>query len=216
MKKVILIIAALVMVFSGVAAVSAYEAHIVNVKAHVENALTVSGPGIDQGGEWFSGNTVFPQEWLTCTVNISLSDSFQNQSRVDCVEFKLWAENKTDEQPPCFWLGDAMYYITPWEADWDATTAGATLIGGNVTTVLMGPILTDDICLTDESILIGVGLDVPVFAGYYNAETDPKPKPSGLNGPTLIIQTDDPRYEPLDGFDGGIDVKIQVTDIYLD
>jgi predicted porin len=39
MKKAILILAALMLVASGVAAVSAYEAHVVNVRSHVENAI---------------------------------------------------------------------------------------------------------------------------------------------------------------------------------
>jgi hypothetical protein len=58
--------------------------------------------------------------------------------------------------------------------------------------------------------LITIGLDAPVFEGYYNPLTDPEPKPSGLNDPTLIIMKNDPRWNP-DGVDLGVDIKIQVT-----
>ena len=56
-KKVLLGLAALLMVSSGVAMVSAYEAHTVNVTAHVENAIALS----PQAG-WDLGQfgTVFP------------------------------------------------------------------------------------------------------------------------------------------------------------
>ncbi len=55
MKKILLGLSALVMVLSGVAMVSAYEAHLINVTAHVENALEVDTTPIDFG-------TVFPEE----------------------------------------------------------------------------------------------------------------------------------------------------------
>ena len=60
MKKVVLGLAALVLIVSGVAAVSAYEAHIINVKAKVENALTVGVSRLNYG-------TVFPEEFLLRT-----------------------------------------------------------------------------------------------------------------------------------------------------
>ncbi len=55
MKKVLLVLGTLLVSISGVAMVSAYEAHIINVTAHVENAMSVNKDDIDFG-------TVFPQE----------------------------------------------------------------------------------------------------------------------------------------------------------
>ena len=86
MKKVLLVLGALMMVLSGVAAVSAYEAHIINVTAHVENALDVTPRSIDFG-------TVFPQEWFTKDVSITTSISFcaDEQQRVGDIYFKVYA-----------------------------------------------------------------------------------------------------------------------------
>ena len=70
--------------------------------------------------------------------------------------------------------------------------------------------------------LVGVGLDAPVFEGFYNPDTDPVPKPSKRNAPSLIIQdgVDDPeRYFPTgenaneDPAMLGLDLKFQVTEI---
>jgi hypothetical protein len=63
MKKVLLVLGALVIVLSGVAMVSAYEAHVINVTAHVENAIVLEGVGIGPDYEYDFG-TVFPEEWL--------------------------------------------------------------------------------------------------------------------------------------------------------
>jgi hypothetical protein len=60
---------------------------------------------------------------------------------------------------------------------------------------------------------IVIGIDVPVFAGYYNRLTDVPVKPSGLDGPTYIIPADMPGFDQ-DGMDFGLDLKIQVTNIY--
>ena len=84
MKKAILIFSALLLVVSGVAAVSAYEAHVVDVKAHVENALIVSD-NIDYG-------IVFPQETLELEVYIGLSNSFMDEenTRVSDLDYALY------------------------------------------------------------------------------------------------------------------------------
>ena len=47
LKKIPLLFGAVALAVSGVAAVSAYESHIVNVQAHVENAMTVPSDAID-------------------------------------------------------------------------------------------------------------------------------------------------------------------------
>ncbi len=67
---------------AGVVGMSAFEAHVINVTAHIENALGVSAYGIDYG-------TVFPQEDRTGQFTVSLSDSFKEQGRVDTVAYDI-------------------------------------------------------------------------------------------------------------------------------
>ncbi len=67
---------------AGVAAMSAFEAHVINVTAHIENALKVETTPIQFG-------TVFPQEYLTKDFKISLSDSFIGASTADDVSYVI-------------------------------------------------------------------------------------------------------------------------------
>lgn len=67
---------------AAVAGMSAFEAHVINVTAHIENALAVDTYGIDFG-------TVFPQEYHEEDFTISLSQSFQDERRVDDVEYVI-------------------------------------------------------------------------------------------------------------------------------
>jgi len=90
MKKLLLGLGAVVALVAGVAAISAYEAHVINVTAHIENALAVSTAAIDFG-------TVFPQEYITATpFTVSLSNSFMQQNRVDTVAYKI------EQKPKCW------------------------------------------------------------------------------------------------------------------
>ena len=83
----------------GVAAVAistlpllaAFEAHVVNVTAKIENALTVPVSEIKFG-------TVFPQEKLDKTFDVRLSDSFVAENRVDDVDYFI-------RQKPKCWNG---------------------------------------------------------------------------------------------------------------
>jgi hypothetical protein len=59
---------------------AAWEAHVVNVTAQIENALSVTTEHIDFG-------TVFPQEHLFRSLDVSLSQSFLDEDRVDDVEY---------------------------------------------------------------------------------------------------------------------------------
>jgi len=81
-KKIALSLIALVAVVGGVAAMSAYEAHVINVTAHIENALAVSTEAIEFG-------TVFPQEFVESDFTINLSESFLAAERVDDVEYVI-------------------------------------------------------------------------------------------------------------------------------
>ena len=77
---------------------AAFEAHVVNVTARIENALNVPVREITFG-------TVFPQEKLDQFFNVSLSQSFRDEDRVDDVDYfirqkpKCWNGN---EQQPVF------------------------------------------------------------------------------------------------------------------
>lgn len=263
MKKVILISTALVMVLSGVAAVSAYEAHIINVTAKVENALTVS-PDED----WDLG-TIFPQEFFVKHYTVSLSTSFLAQKwvteyveegRVNAVEIEFWAEEKEktpydpgdpEAEPPVpptaatyySWMGEFIKLGTAIVDDMtDTATKGAGPTAGAdgninfadtgwsspvgprpagtapvVKSVLTGRVLGIQPNGLDQvdSFALSIGVDAPVFLPFYNYETDVCPKPNGLDVPTWQVPVDDPRNNAGLGDDFGLDIKVQVVDIYL-
>jgi hypothetical protein len=220
-----------VLVASGVAAVSAYEAHVINVKAHVENALSVNTSDVNFG-------TVFPQEWLVEHRDIDLSDSaiLELEDDLVAVNFCFFAEWKECNGEMAYWYdSNTDTWVGPTEnyCNWmpflyvgynvndDATQMTAV---GNATA---GPPSAQPILACGQLRSGGgnnklyIAIDVPVFEGFYNPLTDPTPKPSGLNYPTYIIpdgsrkyvdMAADPNYDP-DGQDFGVDLKIQVTDI---
>jgi len=220
LRKAILIVAALVLVLSGVAAVSAYEAHLINVRAHVENAMSVTAKELEFG-------TVFPEEWLLKEFTVQTSGSFckEDQLRVTYIDYAVWAEWKPNPAGGYYyWLGDALYVgidsaiKKPVAAGGDLVLIGAAPAGPpGAKWVMDAPIplhkITPNLNSAD---LITLGLDVPVFEGFYNVLTDPTPKPSGLMAPTYIIKKflDDGSPNPLwnpEGIDLGVDIKIQVT-----
>jgi hypothetical protein len=233
MKKVILVIAALVLVISGVAAVSAYEAHLINVRAHVENAIDVTVREINFG-------TVFPEEWMTKQFTVQTSGSFckETQTRVGNVDYEIWVEWKPAEGMDfAYWDGadwvqssgfyNWMGYFT-YIGAFDAPP-GAPLFAGDLTMVgdppagvpgtsakfVAGPFTLSKFAVSPPDLddKVVVGIDAPVFDGYYNMYTDPEPKPSGLNDPTYIIPADMPGFDSH-GMDFGLDLKIQVVNIY--
>ena len=94
-KKIVLGLLAVVVVAGGVAGFSAYEAHVINVTAKIENALTVDTTPIEFG-------TVFPQEYLEKEILISLSGSFLAQDRLDNVKYVIKQKPKVrpnDQNP---------------------------------------------------------------------------------------------------------------------
>src|SRR3989344_8662517 len=98
-KKIALGLVALVAVAGGVAGMSAFEAHVINVTAKIENALRVNTDPIDFG-------TVFPQEQLDKFFDVTLSASFIEEDRVDDVEYMIrqkpkcgWTTNDGEEGP---------------------------------------------------------------------------------------------------------------------
>ena len=226
MKKVILILAALMLVVSGIAAVSAYEAHTINVRSHVENAMHVSAPvlGLDFG-------TVFPEEWVTKEFKVGVSTSFceRDQIRVLNIDYDIYLVLKVlSEGPPVAyypWLGDCLYIGVDAINKWPTTAIhpgpGDLVPAGNGAPPIL--ILSDSLTkprfghpedFDDSTDTITVGIDTPVFEGYYNMYTDPEPKPSGLNDPTVVIlKSDTDRYFP-DGVTLGADIVIQITRIW--
>lgn len=233
MKKVLLVLVALVVVLSGVAMVSAYEAHVINVKAKVENALTVTTAQVNYG-------TVFPEEWLTREFKVKHSVSFceLGQTRVDAIDYDIWVTRKPAEGSPpypypvenilgvdyYYWLGDALYIgifdTDPVDSAKMYPLSAPGQPSGELVhvTTATAPILSDTI--TKETTwgyapddwydVIVVGLDVPVFDGYWNDLTDVPIKPSGLDGPTVVLTGE----RNVQGIILGADIVIQVTSIY--
>ncbi|MEK7138073.1 MAG: vWA domain-containing protein [Patescibacteria group bacterium] len=80
MKKLLIGFGALAIALLLAPGFLAFEAHVVNVTAKIENALSVPIESIDFG-------TVFPQEQLNEALGISLSQSFMDEDRVDDVDY---------------------------------------------------------------------------------------------------------------------------------
>ncbi len=80
MKKILAIFGAVAVAVVGASMFAAFEAHVVNVTARIENALGVSTDALDFG-------TVFPQEHLDKPLTVQLSRSFLDEPRVDDVRY---------------------------------------------------------------------------------------------------------------------------------
>jgi hypothetical protein len=83
-KKLILTGGMLVAITLSIVGMSAFEAHVVNVTAKIENALVVP-----QELEGLGFGTVFPEEVLYKNLDIQLSQSFLDEPRVDDVEYMI-------------------------------------------------------------------------------------------------------------------------------
>ena len=82
LKKIVASVALIATVAVSAAMFAAFEAHVINVTAHIENALKVDTEPIMFG-------TVFPQEMLYRDFDIVLSESFIGADRVDDVEYVI-------------------------------------------------------------------------------------------------------------------------------
>ncbi|MDO8473813.1 MAG: hypothetical protein Q7T05_08385 [Dehalococcoidia bacterium] len=203
MKRFLLAALATMAIVSGVAAVSAFESSKINVKAHVENALTVDQTEIDFG-------TVFPEEVFLAARNISLSESAlaelgQNHGDLQSVTYKIFAESKPHGTGYYEWLGEGLYVgidvATPIPAN--MTNVGPRL-APNPSAQAVGT-LGGTLSSANTSDVLNVCLDVPVFEAFYNSLTDPRI-------PSFVIPVLDPRHIP-DGVDLGLDLKVQVMSI---
>ena len=73
-KKIIAGVSAGIVTLATVPMFAAFEAHVINVTAKIENALFVHPQGLEFG-------TVFPQEHLESSMFISFSESFSDNSQ---------------------------------------------------------------------------------------------------------------------------------------
>jgi len=213
-KKVLLLVSALLIVFSGVAAVSAYEGHLVNVKAHVENAIAVTADHFDFG-------IVFPEEKLETDIYVGLSESFLAQQRYSTVEYKVYWERKPvpDGVEVCKpeTIDGIDYYQMIREyvrvmIDGDELDGWADNGKGAFEADYLGVLNMSDICDT-----INLSIDPPVFDEWYNELTDPR-MPSGILGPDQYCLEDEVvcgEDVKVPHADLGDDLKIQVTDIIV-
>ena len=92
MKKILLGIASLGAILVAMPMFAAFEAHVVNVTARIENALFVHPQSIEYG-------TVFPQEHLLSDFFLTFSQSFSetSQTRVGKVDYAIKQKPKPRE-----------------------------------------------------------------------------------------------------------------------
>jgi len=221
MKKIIMLVAALLVIASGIMAVGAYEGHLVDVKAHVENALGVSTYEVDFG-------TAFPEQPIETAVAVALSNSFREQERYSTVTYELWWEPKPIEEGYIDPDGDKYFEpIYPYIAlKVDSIKAKdlTQIDEDRLEDVCDGaiPIGIDDLSTQgDLCDYIHLVFDPPVFDKWYNTCTDPR-DPSG------VLSLEDKDYEvvtetlgcdgktfqaPVPHADLGNNLKIQVVAI---
>ena len=82
MKKVLLVVGAFAIALATVPMFAAFEAHVINVTARIENALNVNTEPISFG-------TVFPEEFLFRNFTMRLSDSFLADQDANDVEYVI-------------------------------------------------------------------------------------------------------------------------------
>ena len=93
MKKLLLSFGAIAMVLVAMPMFAAFEAHVINVTATIENALSVSTKDIQFG-------TVFPQEIMKESLTIQLSQSFMAEDRADDVNYVIKQKPKVKGDNP--------------------------------------------------------------------------------------------------------------------
>ena len=206
---------------------SAYEAHVINVTAHIENALEAFPSERDFG-------TVFPQEYHEKKIWITTSESFcaTDQRRVLAIDYKIV------QKPKCICVDDAYCTIDEY-APVDYATHKCP--DGFKEMPLLCPFLSktpayeDPSPYTDygvpafhnpedpSSIAIGtihkdndlmdewiIDLAVPCFEGYCSQDYDEFVR-------SYNPDADPHDYEAIgdpDGTDFGCDLWVEVTDIY--
>jgi hypothetical protein len=230
MKKILFLAAVLLVVFSGVSAVSAYEGHLIDIKAHVENAIGVNTIELNMG-------TVFPQEVFEAQIPFGLSQSFMssNQLRLSSVNYELAWELKPGVGATPLTSANPLYlgsYYEPLNPFLKVTSLDGTFTtNGNVNTVpapgAAVVFATGQLTKiwpsgynTQSMDYVHLTFSVPVFQGYYNSITDPTPTNwvyGMLNNGQFVTATENisngtqTLTAPVPNADLGIDLKIQVT-----
>jgi hypothetical protein len=186
MKRIIFLVAALLTVFSGVAAVTAYEGHAIDVKAHVENAILVDNYEADFG-------ITFPQEPKEMSCWIGLSESFRSQPTWSTVNYSLYWEPKPINHTPVGGVpatgidpdNDGMFEpIYPYisikiDGALQSPDANKNITKNEVTAVYAGS--GDMSWSSDMQDDIHMIFTPPVVDKWYNVTTDPKPNPGVLH-----------------------------------
>ena len=191
-KQLALLSIGIMVVVGGVAAFSAFEAHVINVTAHIENALYVHDDEISFG-------TVFPQEYLTRDFTVGLSGSFVSSNRTDVVSYHIVQKPKCvnkdgqyapvnywDEECPegytampslCPYLSETPKYID----DSPYTDHGIPAFHDPATSIATGTINKDHDILDEWIIDLAVpcfngmcAQDWPSFVASHNAGAKPQ------------------------------------------
>src|SRR3989344_2903050 len=115
-KKIVLGLAATGTALAMLPMLAAFEAHVINVTARIENALRVNTEPIRFG-------TVFPQEHLNKSLRVALSQSFQDEGRVDDVKYFI------RQKPKC-----GITSIEGTVLDETSTKTGHIIVGDNPAT----------------------------------------------------------------------------------
>jgi hypothetical protein len=94
-KKLILGLLSVALVLAVMPLFAAFEAHVINVTARIENALFVHPESLDYG-------TVFPQEHLNTSFFVNFSESFSEteQTRVGTIEYVIKQKPKPRVDTP--------------------------------------------------------------------------------------------------------------------
>lgn len=96
LRNLILGVSGIILSLGGASMFAAFEAHIVNVTAKIENALAFSFEGQNVRDGAIDFGTVFPQEYFNFDkVKVALSPSFLEQNRVSVVNYKI------EQKPKC-------------------------------------------------------------------------------------------------------------------
>ena len=154
---------------------AAFEAHVVNVTARIENALSVSTEAIKFG-------TVFPQEHLNKELSVRLSGSFETEGRVDDVSYFI------RQKPKCAVTNE---FGTEIESD---TWTGHVVIDSQAP----GGYTVD--CDTDKPAGVTGGGVLPSLCPYISKEGNTQLDPDETNDgttpsfhqPWTIVQGDNP------------------------
>ncbi|MBI5816881.1 MAG: hypothetical protein HZB09_00445 [Candidatus Yonathbacteria bacterium] len=115
MKKILLSFGALAAVVIAMPMFAAFEAHVVNVTATIENALQVTSNELAYG-------TVFPQEAFDKTFGVSLSQSFTAEPSVTGVTYTI------RQKPKCVDSAGAHPLVTEDAQGNFACPAGSTMM----------------------------------------------------------------------------------------